>query len=104
MKPIDRKALDNAMIEITKDPVLRVIFSNWANMILNWPPRGLHGLSDIGAIEMAVCYALYEIETATNSLQGIWVDISRPIAFGFAVGETMQYRELVIKNPGVQVQ
>lgn len=104
MQKFDRKALDTAMVEISKDPVLRVIFSNWANMLLNWQPRHLHGLGDLGTIEMVVCYALYEIETATNNLAGIWVDITRPISFGYAVGETMQYRELVVKNSDAMVQ
>lgn len=95
---MNKTALNNAIMELRKDPLLARIFSNWANLLLYWEGRHLHGMTDISAIELAVAYSMYEVEHANNGvMMSIWVDITRPICFGFMVDGKMVHKEIVVK-------
>lgn len=98
--PINMSQLEAALSEVRKDPILSRIFSNWANLILHWEARHLHGLTDVSAIELAVGLSMYEVETANGGLMSsIWVDITRPITFAYMVGDKMIHKEIVVKPP-----
>lgn len=97
---MDKTTLNNAINELRKDPLLARMFSNWANLLLHWEARHLHGMTDLSSIELAVAFSMYEVETANKgTMQSIWVDISRPICFAYMVDGVIIHKEIVVRPP-----